>query len=299
MQMIRSKRYRSGPRGPLVAMVAAGALAVGLFAVVPAIAQERLRYVALGDSSASGPVIPNQIDPTCGRSDHNWPHALATSLDADLTDVTCSGARIPDLAGQQVIGNTRVERQFKALTGDEDLVTLAIGANDIPLAEAFIECETKPARPTTRTCEQQSTVRGVDKYASRIATTARTLGTALDKIHDQSPRAAVVVVGYLTYWQPGGCFPDDPYTAADADYMQEKFDQLMAMLASQAAAHRATYVDIRTPSADHGLCAPAADRWLEGRSPAAAALAYHPNATGMAHAADIVAANLGPALNRT
>lgn len=45
-------------------------------AAAPAEASGRIRYVALGDSSAAGPLIPDQIDATCLRSDRNWPHVL-------------------------------------------------------------------------------------------------------------------------------------------------------------------------------------------------------------------------------
>lgn len=56
------------------------------------------------------------------------------------------------------------------------------------------------------------------QFAVRIAATAPKVAAALKEIHHRSPAARVVVVGYLTYWQHGGCYPADPYTAADADY---------------------------------------------------------------------------------
>ncbi|MEJ3749796.1 SGNH/GDSL hydrolase family protein [Actinomycetes bacterium KLBMP 9797] len=283
MLMIRSKRYRMFR----VAVVVVAALVAGMVGTRLAAADEPLRYVALGDSSAAGPGIPNQINAACGRSDRNWPHVLATILRAELTDVTCSGARIPDLSGRQY---GSIAPQFDALGPDTDLVTLAIGGNDIAGSEAFVACATLTPEPTGPTCQERFTVGGVDQYATRVAETAPVLAAALKEIKRRSPQAAVAVVGYLTYWQPGGCFPADPYVPVDADYLQATFDRLMAMLADQAAAHGATYVDIRTPSADHGLCAPPAKRWLEGAIPAVPALKYHPNATGMANAAKIIAA---------
>ncbi|MFC6083728.1 SGNH/GDSL hydrolase family protein [Sphaerisporangium aureirubrum] len=266
-----------------------GAVLAALLAIVttgtPAAADRPLRYVALGDSSAAGPLIPNQIDATCLRSDRGWPQVLAPRLGAVLTNVTCSGARTPDLAGRQF---GTVAPQFDALRRDTDLVTLAIGANDINMGAAFVTCAQPGPVPTGPTCQERYTVDGVDQFAARIDETAPKVAAALEEIHRRSPRAHVVVVGYLTYWRPGGCYPGDPYTPADADYLQATADRVMAMLARQARAHDAVYADIRTPSARHGLCEPPARRWLEGAVPAAPAYPYHPNATGMAHAAAIV-----------
>ncbi|RSD16817.1 SGNH/GDSL hydrolase family protein [Amycolatopsis eburnea] len=256
-------------------------LLAGLLAA-PAAAAGPLRYVALGDSSAAGPGIPAQIDATCLRSDHDWPHLLAARLGAALTDVTCSGATTADLTGRQA---GVVAPQFTALRRDTGLVTLAIGANDIALGSAFVTC----ASPDGPSCEEQyGTV-----FPARIAATATKIAGALAEIHRRSPAARVVVTGYLTYWRPGGCYPADPYTAADADFIQATFDRLMAMLAEQSRRHGASYVDIRGPSAGHGLCAEPAVRWLEGAVPASPAYPYHPNAAGMAAAAGIIGARLG------
>lgn len=110
-----------------------------------AAAEEPLRYVALGDSSAAGPGIPDEIDSACRRSNHNWPHVLAEMLGAALTDVTCTGATTAS-AGPQL----------DALRSDTELVTLAIGANDVNLGAAFVLC---PKPTNWQTCEQNMTTR--------------------------------------------------------------------------------------------------------------------------------------------
>src|SRR5687767_2682895 len=50
--------------------------------------------VALGDSFASGPLVPVQYEQPwgCLRSSNNYAHQVARELDLALTDVTCSGA---------------------------------------------------------------------------------------------------------------------------------------------------------------------------------------------------------------
>ncbi|SHG22795.1 SGNH/GDSL hydrolase family protein [Streptoalloteichus hindustanus] len=256
--------------------------------VSPASAAEdrALNYVALGDSSAAGPLIPQQIDLACLRSDRNWPHVLATRLGARLTDVSCSGATTDHLAGRQF---GFVPPQYDALRANTDLVTIAIGANDIGLGPLVLSCIRLTPDGVGPSCRDLFGQNGRDVLAERIAATAPKLGAALEEIHRRSPRAQVAVVGYLTYFQPGGCWPRDPVWSEDADYIQAAFDRLHAMLADQARRHGSRYVDIRTPSAKHGACAPAGEKWLEGLVPTSAAAPYHPNAAGMAAAGGIVA----------
>ncbi|MGH3714886.1 MAG: SGNH/GDSL hydrolase family protein [Micromonosporaceae bacterium] len=264
--------------------------AVALIAVAApsaAYAEEPLDYVALGDSSASGSGVPNQIDLVCTRSDRNWPRVAAAKLGARLTDVTCGGAKTGDLAGRQF---GFVAPQYAALKPDTDLVTIAIGANDISMGTVVPSCIRLHPEGAGGSCKAYYTSGGRDQLAERIAATAPKVAAALDEIHRRSPSATVLVVGYGTYFAPGGCWPTDPIWAGDADYIQATFDRLHAMLANQAAKLGARYVDIRTPSASHGVCAPPGRRWMEGLAPASPAAPYHPNATGLAHAGATVAA---------
>ena len=75
-----------------------------------------VNYVALGDSYASGPGIPTQVDATCARSDQNYPSLLAAARNWQLTDVSCSGATTTALAGPQ---GTKAP-QLDALGADTD-----------------------------------------------------------------------------------------------------------------------------------------------------------------------------------
>ena len=57
-----------------------------------------LTYAALGDSYASGALIPTpgSADPAgCVRSNRNYPHLVAAALHLVLTDVSCGGATRP------------------------------------------------------------------------------------------------------------------------------------------------------------------------------------------------------------
>ncbi|MFK8846588.1 SGNH/GDSL hydrolase family protein [Streptomyces sp. Ac-502] len=284
------------PRRAGCVVAAAAALAavaaLGAPAAADSVPVRKPHYVALGDSSAAGPLIPAQTSLPCLRSNRNWPAVAAGRLGADLTDVTCSGAATKHLAGRQ---SALVPPQFDALRPDTDLVTLVIGANDIKLGTALPSC----VRPLPRaaglglTCESVYTAGGRDRLAERITRTAPKITAALGQIHRRSPRAKVYVVSYGTYFQPGGCWPREPVWAGDADYLQNTFDRLHAMLAERAAAGGAGFVDLRTPSAGHGVCAAPGEKWVEGLLPGSAAAPFHPNGTGMAHAGATVAETIG------
>ncbi|MFD7661514.1 SGNH/GDSL hydrolase family protein [Streptomyces sp. NPDC059788] len=250
-------------------------------------------YVALGDSSAAGPLIPPQTSLPCLRSGRNWPAVAAARLGAEITDVTCSGATTADLAGRQF---GLVRPQLDALRADTDLVTLAVGANDIGLGIVVPSCVRlhPQAAGLSPTCKSVYTAGGRDRLAERITRTAPKIATALRQIHRRSPHARVYVVTYGTYYQPGGCWPKDPVWPVDADYVQNTFDRLHTMLAERAAAGDAGFVDIRTPSARHGVCAAKGEKWMEGLIPGSAAAPYHPNRTGMAHSGATVADAVGP-----
>lgn len=272
-------------RSAFLAALTAGLITGAALTAGPvASASTELGYVALGDSSAAGPLIPSQEPTPCLRSTRNWPKVVAEKLGARLTDVTCSGATTDDMAGKQF---GFVAPQYDALQPETDLVTIAIGANDISLGTVVPSCF------APLPCKSRYASGGVDQLAERVAATAPKVAAVLEEIQRRSPKADVYVVSYATYWKPGGCFGLDPIRGADADYLQGTWDKLHAMLAEQAAAHGAEFVDIRTPSAGHGVCARYGEKWMEGLLPTSAAAPYHPNAKGMAASGATVAAAVG------
>ena len=97
------------PRCRRVVLVAAAAV-LGLLGL-PTIGAAEVRsapqhYVALGDSYASAPGIPEQrADPIgCQRSTQNYPALLAQELRIrDYTDVRCGGARTDNMTAPQPV----------------------------------------------------------------------------------------------------------------------------------------------------------------------------------------------------
>ncbi|OLF11979.1 hydrolase [Actinophytocola xinjiangensis] len=249
-------------------------------------------YVALGDSAASGPLIlpPDLSEPGCYRSNINYPKLVAEDIGAPITDVTCSGADTRDMTNSQGTDFGDVPPQFDALSADTTLVTLHIGGNDAGLVGLAESCLNLLPDPIGTSCEETNTAGGGDVYGERVAAVGPKVAAVLDGIHQRAPAARVFVVGYTTYLRPDGCYPKVQVWARDANYIQAKIDQLNQVLADAAAAHGATYVDIRTPGIGKDVCASSSVRWTEPFIPGNVAAPLHPNARGMAGMADVVTA---------
>jgi lysophospholipase L1-like esterase len=250
------------------------------------------RYVALGDSAASGPLIlPVDLSsPGCYRSQRNYPKLAAAQVGVPIVDVTCSGADTGDMTASQGTDFGDVPPQFDALTADTTLVTLQIGGNDAGLVGLAESCVNLLPQPFGTSCADENTAGGGDVYGARVAAVGPRVEAVLDGIHQRAPGARVYVVGYTTYLPQNGCYPRVQVWARDANYVQAKIDQLNQVLASAAASHGATYVDIRTPGIGHDVCKSSSVRWVEPFVPGNVAAPLHPNASGMAGMAAVVAA---------
>lgn len=275
---------------------AAVALSIGLAAPPASAAGEK--YVALGDSMASGPLIPNITGNVgCGRSTHNYAHELAARLGvAQLHDVTCSGAETKHMTQSQSLSVAGVPTgtappQFDALSADTTLVTLTIGGNDAGLVGIAQDCLNLD--PTATPCKVRYTQGGVDQVAVRVDAVGPRLAAVLDGIHQRSPNARVLVTGYGLYIKPGGCWPIQPVLPVDADYLQGNVTRMNGVIAAQARAHNAEYVDVETTSVGHDACRSASTRWIEGYVPLNPAAPLHPNQRGEENYARIIAGHFG------
>jgi lysophospholipase L1-like esterase len=278
------------------------ALALGLLALLlpPAGAATALRgdYVALGDSYTAGPAIPNQ-DPAAGqcyRSDHNYPHLIAPSVaPTAFRDASCSGAQTNDMTQTQAfdVGPSNPP-QFDRLNSSTRLVTLGISGNDIGFVSILENCASPT--PTGHPCQDKYVVNGNDELRQRIADTAPKVAAVLQGIRARSPKARILVVGYPAILPDtgSGCWPQMPVAPDDVPYLRGIEKALNGMLASTAAANRATYVDTYTPSIGHDACQPLTiNRWVEPVVPNQPAAPVHPNAAGEQGMADAVLATLG------
>ncbi|HEX8864453.1 MAG TPA: SGNH/GDSL hydrolase family protein [Lentzea sp.] len=260
-------------------IVAGLALVTALVAGTTTAQADTFEYVALGDSAAAGPLIPNQ-DPAlwCLRSDGDYPQVAAKILGAQLTDATCSGAETDHLAGRQF---GFVTPQLDSLKPSTDLVSLTIGANDIGLFQTALSCINFLPEPAGISCKDRYTAGGQDQLAQAVEAWAPEFGAALDAIKKRSPNAKLVVTGYGTYIRPGGCYPRQPVWGRDGDYLQSVMNRISATIKTEATKRGATFVDFAAVTEGHDICAEPADRYLEGLIPTTIAAPLHPNAAGM------------------
>ncbi|MBY4207640.1 SGNH/GDSL hydrolase family protein [Rhodococcus fascians] len=251
-----------------------------------------LNYVALGDSAASGPRIPEQVGvPGCEQSDSNYPHVVAAQLEvASFVDVTCSGAVTENLVSTpQSTSSGDQPVQLDAVTPETDLVTVTIGGNDIGLVSTAVGCLTFANSSTGNVCKDRLTAGGVDTVAAAIADKAPGWGAMLDAVAERAPDARILVVGYGTYLPDGGCFPTQPVLPEDADYIQSSISAMNQALKTQAEEHGAEFVDTEALSVGHDVCAAVDQRYFEGVIPENPAAPLHPTAAGMAAIGDEVA----------
>lgn len=247
-------------------------------------------YVSLGDSFVSGPFIPLQrLDPlSCFKSTQNYPSVLAKRLGiANFTDISCGGAQTKDMTGVQSGIPGQSVPQFSALKADTDLVTVSIGGNDIGFSDIILTCAGKSITdPTGAPCKANYG----DSLGQRVDATAAKVAAVLQGIKQRSPKARVVVVGYLRILPPsGGCWPVVPISKGDVPYLDNVQQQLNGMLGAQAKAAGATFVNPYDISLGRDTCAAPWDKWVEGIIPTSLAFPVHPNAKGMAAVGDQVA----------
>lgn len=263
-------------RPPRIAAVVA--LVLGLFVAVPASAAETpvwgVRYVALGDSSAAAPGVPDTIDARCMRSNHNYPSIVARRLHVpSFTDVSCDGARTDDLyAGQ-----------LKAVTWNTTLVTISIGGNDVGFGRIVAKCTALGTiHPNGAPCHVSYGRTGSDELHSRLAVAEPKIVKVLRAIHQRAPRARVFLVGYLRLVPANhlGCRPREMFGNGDLPYLASFENALNSMLGRAARRGHAVFVDNHPASLGHDFCASRDARWSEALFPANPALPFHPNARG-------------------
>ncbi|WKU06872.1 SGNH/GDSL hydrolase family protein [Micromonospora sp. HUAS LYJ1] len=279
-------------------MLALAAVTAGVLSAAPASAAVPTgRYVALGDSYTSGPLIPTQVDLNCLRSNRNYPSLVAASAGSSpLVDVSCSGATTDDIryGGSGSLGGP-LPPQLDAVTANTALVTVQIGGNDIGFSSIIGDCaQASFSSPLGSPCKNLYTAGGTDQLQARITATAPKVAAVLQAVRRAAPGARIVVLGYPAIVPDSGygCWPLVPIAYQDVPYLRGVAKSLNAMLASAAAANDAVYADVYTPSIGRDTCKSSGTRWVEGLVPENAAAPFHPNARGEQGMATAVLATL-------
>jgi len=283
--------------GPLLALGFTGAASAGVTG--PPGAAGPPRYVALGDSYTSGPLIPDQTGSPAGclRSNHDYPSLVAAGTGAaTFADVSCQGADTTNMTKPESVPLGSNPPQDNALSASTTLVTFQIGGNDINFSNIVINCTTLSLTdPFGSPCKDHYVSGGKDKLRAAISATAPKVAADLRGIHADAPNARVYLVGYPAILPNSGdgCWPLVPIAYGDVPYLRGIEKALNAMLAGVAAAGGATFVDTYTASIGHDACQSPGTRWVEGLIPTSPAAPFHPNARGEAGMARQVLAALG------
>ena len=254
-------------------------------------------YVALGDSFTAAPLVPNtSLAEGCFRSSGNYPSLVADELDANLRDVSCSGASTADLAGRQQLGFGTSEGtappQLDAVRRGTDLVTLGIGGNDEGLFQTLVQqCTALADQPGAPCADALSSTIGepdvvLEKVRQRVT-------RALRAIHRRAPQAIVALVGYPRLVDAAGDCPAMPLADGDVPVVAELERRLNRTLARAARSADAEFVDMRSVSRGHEVCSD--DPWVNGKqTDQQRAAAYHPFAEGQQAVADQLLTLLTP-----
>ena len=249
-------------------------------------------YVALGDSFVAGPLVREQQAGVrvpllgCMQSANNYPKMLAERIGvAELTDASCSGARMEHFYEQQF--NDTLP-QFDALRPETDLVTVGIAGNDFGFSEVFIECAKQSlGNPLGNPCSNHYG----DELDVRIDGLRGEISQVYADIADRSPNATVLSVGYLQILpESGGCWPSTPIARGDVAFLDAAQTRLNTVIKEEAEAHGAVFVDVLERGRD--VCKASGTRWVEGLIPENGA-PVHPNRVGMEATADFVQAAVG------
>jgi lysophospholipase L1-like esterase len=250
-------------------------------------------YVALGDSLASGPGIPDQTDANCDRSSANYPSLVAAARGLRLTDVSCSGASTVEMTSPQGTASP----QFKALNRGTDLVTVSIGVNNIGVDGAGFSsiigtcAQLTASDPAGSPCRSFFGSAGFDQLKKNIDDAAPKISATLAGIHRRAPHAKVLVIGYPDLFPEdgSGCTSASvPLAGGDFAFLRDSEKSLNAMLAHQARRAGAQYVDTYGPTIGHDMCRPVDERWIEEIVPSTTVAPAHPNALGHASMAAAV-----------
>lgn len=229
-----------------------------------------LEYVALGDSYAAAPGVPETsgVD-GCFRSSGNYAHLVAAARDdVALTDLTCSGATTSDV----------VENQVPGLSGSTDVVTIGVGGNDFGLfTEVLSGCLGGlrcPAGTATR----------AEDLNRRIAAN---VGRTLDAVVAAAPAAEVVVVGYPRLVPASGGCPELPLDPGDLPLVDDVNRGLTDALRRPAQQRGLAYLDVYAASEGHDICA--AEPWVNGAEVAPdGTIPFHPFAAEQEAVAEMV-----------
>jgi len=251
----------------------------------------RLKVAALGSSFAAGPAIDPIVNAGAQRSGRNYPNQLAQKLDADLTDLTVSGATMLNVLNeaQTTRSGETFPPQLNHLPAQTDIVTLTGGGNDMGYSSGMIYDSAMAYKgplegmldglieaPATSMAGQQLT----DRFIAVI-----------DKVKEIAPKARIYLVEYIAVFGPAT--QPNVGTTLDKEAIEQYRERarVLSKAYQDVATARPGVECIAVAKDSEAHCVGSAEPWitgfamdmfLEGLVP------YHPNLAGHTAVAEMV-----------
>ncbi|MFJ6196319.1 SGNH/GDSL hydrolase family protein [Micromonospora sp. NPDC092111] len=247
-----------------LAVSLAASIGVTIGMAVPAQAAPTDRYVALGDSYASGVGADSYTSESgaCQRSTNAYPALYNTNIKpASYKSVACSGATTTDV----------VNSQLSALASNTTLVSVTIGGNDVGFSSIMTTCVLQGETQCV------AAVQAAENKAR--AELPGKLATVYNGIKSRAPSARVIVVGYPVFYQLGTvCVGLSATSRAKINEGINLVDDLTRTAATSAGF---TFADVRSIFVGHQLCS-YGEKWLHALNYLNLGISYHPTAAGQA-----------------
>lgn len=243
---------------------------------------------ALGSSFAAGPGIEPIEDAQAMRSSNNYAHQLARALDAQLVDLSVSGAtsaNVVDTPQQSTMGTGEFAPQLEGLPTDADLVTVTVGGNDLQFVGAMLYSALLHDDPSSPLVEMMGPMfpEGIPEPAEAVISEAvQGLIRVVDGARAKAPAARIVLVDYLTVLSSGVSTPKSPlFTAAELAKLLDLQSAVEQVFAEAAARRDVDLLLASELSRDHALGS--AEPWVQPFHSDLAKIAgsFHPNEAGM------------------
>ncbi|KAB1153721.1 SGNH/GDSL hydrolase family protein [Micromonospora sp. DT46] len=245
-----------------LALSLATALGVSLTLSAPAQAAPADRYVALGDSYASGVGAGSYTSESgsCQRSTNAYPALYAANIKpASYRSVACSGATTTSL----------INTQLSALSSTTTLVSVTIGGNDVGFGNIMSTCVLQGTTQCVAAVQAAQ-----DKARAQLPGLLRNV---YNGIKTRAPSARVVVVGYPVFYQLGTtCIG---LSATSRAKINEGINLVDDLTRTAAVAAGFKFADVRSQFVGHQLCS-SGTKWLHALNFANLGISYHPTAAG-------------------
>ncbi|MEU4781649.1 SGNH/GDSL hydrolase family protein [Micromonospora sp. NPDC023633] len=245
-----------------LALSLATALGVSLTLAAPAQAAATDRYVALGDSYASGVGAGSYTSESgsCQRSTNAYPALYAANIKpASYRSVACSGATTTSV----------INTQLSALSSTTTLVSVTVGGNDVGFANIMSTCVLQGTTQCVAAVQAAE-----DKARAQLPGLLRNV---YNGIKTRAPNARVVVVGYPVFYQLGTICVG--LSATSRAKINEGINLVDDITRSAAVAAGFKFADVRSQFVGHQLCS-YGEKWLHALNYASLGVSYHPTAAG-------------------